>query len=279
MNIALKSAIAGVLSLSASGAFALGIPSLGNSDLILIVNDETSGATYALDTGTGLSTLMAGTLSAGAVLSTSLAGVNSSNSSSTTLQSFISTNQAKGDTLGWTLEGAQYAGGTPTASSTKSNSQGVGKALIAFSSDQGTSVPSSVSQYTLTNLEKFANGIQGDVVNASGGGLYALNNPTPVTETTNATYLNGVQKYTLMPGLTDLSTLGGSAVQLFGFTGEGDTGALSSYILGTATVSANGSLTITGNNASVVPVPAAVWLFGSGLMGLVGVSRRRKTAV
>ena len=28
-------------------------------------------------------------------------------------------------------------------------------------------------------------------------------------------------------------------------------------------------------NASVVPVPAAVWLFGSGLIGLVGVARRR----
>ena len=30
--------------------------------------------------------------------------------------------------------------------------------------------------------------------------------------------------------------------------------------------------------ASAVPVPAAVWLFGSGLMGLIGFSRRRKEA-
>jgi len=28
---------------------------------------------------------------------------------------------------------------------------------------------------------------------------------------------------------------------------------------------------------SVVPVPAAAWLFGSGLLGLVGVARRKKS--
>ena len=30
--------------------------------------------------------------------------------------------------------------------------------------------------------------------------------------------------------------------------------------------------------ATVVPVPAAVWLFGSGLIGLIGIARRKKTA-
>ncbi|HFD81339.1 MAG TPA: VPLPA-CTERM sorting domain-containing protein, partial [Gammaproteobacteria bacterium] len=30
--------------------------------------------------------------------------------------------------------------------------------------------------------------------------------------------------------------------------------------------------------ASVVPLPAAVWLFGSGLVGLAGIARRKKTA-
>jgi hypothetical protein len=30
-------------------------------------------------------------------------------------------------------------------------------------------------------------------------------------------------------------------------------------------------------NSPVVPVPAAVWLFGSGLLGLIGVARRKKT--
>jgi hypothetical protein len=29
---------------------------------------------------------------------------------------------------------------------------------------------------------------------------------------------------------------------------------------------------------TAVPVPAAVWLFGSGLLGLVGIARRKQTA-
>lgn len=38
-----------------------------------------------------------------------------------------------------------------------------------------------------------------------------------------------------------------------------------------------GNWTISGN-MSAVPVPAAVWLFGSGLLGLAGIARRRKAA-
>lgn len=37
----------------------------------------------------------------------------------------------------------------------------------------------------------------------------------------------------------------------------------------------SGTLTVT----SVVPIPPAVWLFGSGLVGLLGLSRRRKDTV
>jgi len=37
----------------------------------------------------------------------------------------------------------------------------------------------------------------------------------------------------------------------------------------------NASLSSSGYAASVIPVPAAVWLFGSGLIGLIGVARSK----
>lgn len=45
----------------------------------------------------------------------------------------------------------------------------------------------------------------------------------------------------------------------------------------TFTLAQDGTLTFA-NNVTPIPVPAAVWLLGSGLVGLVGVARRRKLA-
>ena len=42
----------------------------------------------------------------------------------------------------------------------------------------------------------------------------------------------------------------------------------------TAAASASGEVNL---NIGAVPIPAAIWLFGSGLLGLVGMARRKKT--
>ena len=62
-----------------------------------------------------------------------------------------------------------------------------------------------------------------------------------------------------------------------GFTGQmiaaGNIGTLWQFFVDTQ-YSERYDLSIV--NTTVIPVPAAVWLFGSGLLGLVGVARRRK---
>jgi hypothetical protein len=41
---------------------------------------------------------------------------------------------------------------------------------------------------------------------------------------------------------------------------------------------AHSSSTVWFDNVSIVPVPAATWLFGSGLLGIIGIARRKKSA-
>ena len=57
---------------------------------------------------------------------------------------------------------------------------------------------------------------------------------------------------------------------------KGDTELIDDPLLarGQAMLSANGQFQITGGQLAPIPVPAAVVLFGSGLIGLVGIARR-----
>jgi hypothetical protein len=263
MNLIVKTAVAGALSLGATAAFAIGTPANNSSDLILVVENLTTLATYAYDTGISLdSVLPTGSLVSGANLNNTLAGVNLSPIIPTGLAAFLAANPASGD--GWELEGGQYNGAG--LSSTNSNSKAAGAAKYAYTSLIGANQGS----FVLANLESFENGINQDIVS---GGLMSLTGTNTSAASISAA---AIQKYGNVVG-DSLEALGGNVDTLYAFTGNGTTGALQSYIQGTATLGTDGTLTITGNNAPPpVPLPAAVWLFGSGLMGLVGVSRRRK---
>jgi len=50
----------------------------------------------------------------------------------------------------------------------------------------------------------------------------------------------------------------------------------SDYEFGGYMTNFDGEWTVYSESAPAVPVPAAVWLFGSGLLGLVGMARRKK---
>ena len=92
----------------------------------------------------------------------------------------------------------------------------------------------------------------------SGGDYTAVNEDTPTPATLN---LTGSDWFILA-----ISTDGGA-------NWSGDTGVT---IRGTNSYDVHFSDgSILEVDARVVPVPAAVWLFGSGLLGLVGVARRK----
>jgi len=75
--------------------------------------------------------------------------------------------------------------------------------------------------------------------------------------------------YSVYDWLTQITDLGGGTYSLTREFGTFDCNAQATNCgAETSHVSAYG----------VVPVPAAVWLFGSGLLGLVGLARRKKTA-
>lgn len=268
MNTFVKAAVAGVLSLGATGAFAAtGLPWSNSSDLLLVVENATTHAAYALDTGISIDTLLpTGSLVSGASLNTSVAQINKQISASPALQSFFAANPASGDL--WTLEGGQYSGGG-SASATNSNTKAAGAAKAVFTSDNGTVNNANVTTKKLGNLQFFLNGLNTDLI--AGGGLNGLESASETGAASTAAN-SADQRYGFWTN-TDFSALGSSPIQIFGFSGNGGTGTLQSYILGSATLGTDGLLTI-----NQTPLPAAVWLFGSGLLGLFGVSRRRSVA-
>ena len=49
------------------------------------------------------------------------------------------------------------------------------------------------------------------------------------------------------------------------------------YTLGSTVLIDGGIASVQSYAPAVIPVPAAVWLFGSGLIGLIGIARRKKS--
>jgi hypothetical protein len=82
------------------------------------------------------------------------------------------------------------------------------------------------------------------------------------------------------PG-TVTDELGATGAQtLYGVTGDGTNsngGKVQIYLLGQLELTSTGTLESVPSTTPPppVPVPAALWLFGSGLLGLAGVGRRK----
>src|ERR1700736_959658 len=110
MNILVKSAVATALGLGASSAFALGLPATNSSNIILVVENLSTTATYAFDTGIAInSVLPTASVTKGTILGTSITAMSQTLAPSAALTAFLAANPASGDS--WTLEAGQYNGG------------------------------------------------------------------------------------------------------------------------------------------------------------------------
>lgn len=291
MNTLVKLGVAGAMALGFTTANAAFLqPSSGTGDLILFVQDTAAtgtyaGDTFAVDLSTSINSVFTPSLPQGSAASNFnptpyvLNGSGFSLSSINGLSSFLSDTGT--DPLQWAVEAAQY----PTNSNNPTN-EPTGNTKYVTTLGNGVSV-AGVAGITVTKLDSW-----GTTMNTTVNNLNA-------NATTNGTLASGYTFGKAGSGTSGVwnttdtggtiynwagfgpSTLGvatGTASELYGLTGNGGTGQAQVYDLGSLalniTSASNYALVFTANGAPV-PLPAAVWLFGSGLLGLAGVGRRR----
>lgn len=134
----------------------------------------------------------------------------------------------------------------------------VGVTPISFTFNDGINTLTNLN--TNTSAFMFSTDANGDITTWSI--LTAINFQDPISEGDISKSIStenfGVFNYDI--GFTSICT------------GLTDTGCLTSLRRGSATIS-----TGTWIETTVVPIPATVWLFGSGLLGLIGITRRKRT--
>jgi hypothetical protein len=254
-NVTIKAALAavGLVGLAASHQAAAAIPNAasGNGDLVFVVVDTVTGATFAQDTGKSISSFLPSN-------NASFTDTITSDPGYTSLLAEAGTNA-----LAYAIVGGGYGN---LAINGQSN---------YYVSTTGAATLSTTTAISNLNLTNF-NLIDQNLINPLNG--------NPPTSTGNSWFIPAgtIPNYTpasWLPtwnGHSTFNTLSspGTASNFYFLTGSGSSGRSTDTLIGSMNFAA-GVLTYTSNNASAVPLPAAVWLLGSGLVGLMGIGRRR----
>lgn len=296
MNTVIKLSVASALALGYTAAQAqIAAPGTGSSDLILfaeIINSSgVEVASYARDTGISISSVMSslqaeGTaVPSGGFTSLSLpAGLDIAPDANMT--SFLS-HDATGDVVEWTIMAAQYTGTNTTGNfGTNTNAQFITGSPSGFA-NLSTKNTGNLTHWagTSSNFDGVVTSVNANIkaetsnpdtnsvfsTAAATGGIW---DPTQTSSSSNmiAWFANGP---TTFPAT--LTNQLGTSETLYGVTGNGtsSTTKVAYYNLGSITLTNSGALMTAG---SPVPLPGAIWLLGSALLGLAGVGRRRTSA-
>lgn len=261
MNTTLKLGIASALALGGAAAHAqIAAPSTGSSTVLLFAEILNSSdaivASYGGNTGVSVAAAYAGTNATFAATSNLTALFNA---------------DAAGDTLLWAVEGSQYTGtnNAPTqsvAGSTTNVTTAQNPAQIPLKTSSTISSQNSVLGGTITALNNnITNGVDIEGTAPSAAGVWDAN-----VTSNNASVLGGIST----------AITGTGTVALYDITGTGSVSSkLNTVTLGTVSLSSSGLVFATSSVAPPpVPLPPAVWLLGSGLLGLAGVARRKAKA-
>lgn len=287
MKMILKIAVGSALAAAsmAAGAAQLVTPSTGNTNLLFYVADLTTHQTYTVDlidtsvlggsvSVNGVATTTTGVFTTAQALSSTTQGVvntvfgntgfSYNLSGDTALTTFIS-GLASTDSIGWGIYATGYNHLTPDVQ---------GNSLVITTGNDASIV--SISDTALTSSVTAAQQKDYNTLNTNFG--TSKDTFTAAPGTANGVFGTSSSTTALTfygNGMSTTQTIGGPAVTLYGLTGNGTgSGQAIAYNLGAISF-INDVLTFTGNQMSAVPLPAAAWLLGSGLLGLLGIGRRR----
>ena len=272
MNSMIKSAVAAVLALGAFASANAGVTAAntGNGELFLQVVNNTTGDNYAR----GLQVFVGDLLSDSATGGTADATFTTRN----TISYALPTIAPDANLTSFLSTGATYSYFVFGADSTGSNT--IGTRRMVFSSNLFD--PATGQLPTNINLSGLGTGFNGYytqlnnlLTGAAGESVIDLASSAVLDANKLAT------TFGLPPAVAGADL--GSASNFFMVSSGGGGNAFSSraFIFNSLTLDANGTLSAAatdGGGGTEVPVPAAVWLLGSGLAGLAGIGRRRKAA-
>jgi hypothetical protein len=241
----------------------------GGSDLILFAWDpaSTTNTFFTQDLGNPLDSIY----SKAQVVADGVITVNKTFTTPTNiagpdaaLQSWLSANSGSLSSVVWTI----MAGDNTTVN----NNLGSRRGLVTSSLDLSGGNPIGTSTtFSAVNVGTFASHLSTLVnqVNSTYGGG---NNSTAVGF---GDALNGANAPIswVSSSLANGASLGTAQTMFLAATNGNGAGPANLYVGGMVDVLSTGVIEVT--NAGAVPLPGAVWLFGSGLLGLIGIGRRR----
>ena len=270
MNNKLKAIVALAVLGAASQAHAAIQPgSTGNGDLFLTVWDSVAQVSYTKDLGASLNAFIA---TGNTVQTTSFNFASDANWTSFLSQvggvsnPGLQWNVGALDTTGGIGAGAQRFLSTSGNTLAQVKAQGNGNVQTGFSTVNNffTAVNSTGTHATLTDGSSV--NAAADLVDAYSGTWYGNNWNNKAQGWTSAGSLDTSLNFFYISPSSNAPASKATVTQF----GDAVTGNM-----GTWTVTSAGVATYSVAAVSAVPVPAALWLLGSAMVGLVGVARRK----